>query len=358
MFSLAGCLILADVYSSQMLNMVPILFPGEVEIPLLGDDNLFILPNVERWNSHIGPDGPWRGTPSASPARPDYPLTLTGFGVQILLAVTWIRILKCQRSPGNSSHARGAQWIFNPSSPTGLPDTDGLSSMNSCIPLILKTYETVLKTNNSNTLILWHYLGLSVTTDLSVIEDAAGRNGPGAAKAAVDTLKLWAKTPAARRACLHAMQALLAISDHRQGDGIMLHTEMTIFNAALVLGFYLLTAPSCDQDNGPPRYDLFDPVDWGQVAHLGLTMPTNLPQAEAPSPSSPPSATVTFIRDGGPVSFRGAAYRNPYGAARRTFMNFAAHLEEVGKWNVREYCKVLHIISDTLFEINNADING
>ncbi|OJJ05949.1 hypothetical protein ASPVEDRAFT_154056 [Aspergillus versicolor CBS 583.65] len=357
---LAGCLILADVYSSQMLNVVPMLSPRELEIPLLGDDSLFTLPNVERWTLLIGPDSPWSSIPSA-PARLDYPPALTGFGVQIVLAVTWIRILKCQRSPGSSAQAMCEPWTSNPSLPSRLSDTDHLSSISPSLTLILKAYGAVLKSGNSNSLILWHYLGLSLTTDLSVIEDAAGRNGPDAAKAAVDTLRLWAKGPAARRACLHAMQALLAISDHRQGDGIMLHTEMTIFNAALVLGFYLLTAPSFDQDNSAPHYDLFDPVDWGQVANLGLTMPNDLPaQADSlsPSPSAASSAAVSFIRDGGPVSFRGAAYRNPYGAARRTFMNFAAHLEEVGKWNVREYCKVLHIISDTLFEIDTANING
>jgi hypothetical protein len=37
-------------------------------------------------------------------------------------------------------------------------------------------------------------------------------------------------------------------------------------------------------------------------------------------------------------------------------MNYAAHLEEIGRWNVEEYCKVLYIISDTLLPSDSTSL--
>ncbi|XRM40665.1 hypothetical protein ABZX51_003977 [Aspergillus tubingensis] len=125
----------------------------------------------------------------------------------------------------------------------------------------------------------------------------------------------------------------------------MLHTELALFHAALVMGFYQLTAFDWSGSKSA-SFDLFDHVDWTQVGSIGLYA-ADLPEdASAAHPNS--SAAVNFIQNGGPVSFRGAEYRNPYGAARRSFMNVAFQLEEVGQWNVQKYCKVLHIIADTL----------
>ncbi|KAL2839403.1 hypothetical protein BJY01DRAFT_257746 [Aspergillus pseudoustus] len=366
---LTACVVLADVYSSQMLGMAPALSPREVQIPLLRDDNLFTLHDCRKWSSLISPEGPWSGRPSLAPlpAMSNYPPGLTDFGVQTLLAITWLRILKCKRSHPSSSRSENTLWTSSPSLDTERIEADSPSSICACLPLIFKTYETTLRTGNANSLVLWHYLCLSMTTNLSVIEDAAGRNGPEAAKEAVDSLKTWAKTPAARRACLHAIQALLAISEHRQCDGVMLHTEMALFNAGLVMGFYLLTTPKLESNVATPCYELFDAVDWVDVGELGFSTanPPSSPQGDVSSSSSyaadsceSASAACSFIRNGGPVCFRGAEYHSSYGAARRSFMNFAAQLEEIGRWNIQEYCKVLRIISDTLFINDEVNPNG
>lgn len=350
-----------------MLGMAPALSPPALHIPLLSDDNLFIAYNSRRWSSLIGPEGPWSSRrPPMGPTTLNHPLELTGFGLQTLLATIWLRILKCQRNRSSTTGSRNELWTSWPSRQSELTDSDTPSSISACLPVVFKTYATALKTGNGNSLILWHYLCMTLTTNLSVIENAAGRNGPEAAKRAVDSLKIWAKTPASRRACLHAIQALLAISEHRQCDGVMLHTEMALFHAALVLGLYLLTAPDFKLTVDTPCYDLFDPVDWVEVGNLGLTFtssPPSPPRDASPATDSAgaadsASAARSFIQHGAPVCFRGGEYQSSYGAARRSFMNFAAQLEEIGKWNVQEYCKVLYIISDTLFASDGMIATG
>ncbi|KAL2823437.1 hypothetical protein BDW59DRAFT_173438 [Aspergillus cavernicola] len=321
---LTACLILADAYSSQMLSVMPILSPDEVQIPLIRGDDLFMDP----WNAPL----------FMAFDTQNYLRGLAGFGLQTVLTVTWLRILKSQRSIQNPTDSMPELWTPHPSLHSGHTDTNSASFIVTCLPLIFNTYEASFKTGNGNSLILWHYLGLCLTTNLSVVEDAAGRNGPGAAKRAAETLNLWAKSPAARRACLHTIQVLLALTHHCQSDGVMLHSEMALFNAALVLGQATLHAMT------------FDDVDWAEVGASGLDVHTLQEDA-----SSSISAAAVFIRDGGRVCFRGAEYHSPYGAARRSFMDFASQLEEIGKWNVQEYCKVLHIINDTLFASDNMN---
>lgn len=193
-------------------------------------------------------------------------------------------------------------------------------------------------TGNANSFLLWHFLNLQLTTSIFVVEDAAGRNGPEAAGLAVESLKVWTQSPIARRGFVHAAQTYLLMTRHRKSDGVMLHSEMAFFYASLVMGFYLLTAPVSDSPERPP-FDVLEDVDWDEIGEVGL--------CGGASPPTPGSASV-FIQHGGSVCFHGAAYRDHYGAARRTFMNFAAQLEEVGKWNTEDYCTVLQTLSNTL----------
>jgi hypothetical protein len=129
----------------------------------------------------------------------------------------------------------------------------------------------------------------------------------------------------------------------------MLHSEMALFTAALVMGFYALVAPNAtaaSYANGTSSssqvVDLLEEMDWTQIGSEGLGLkagPTPLP-----APSNP---AVQFIRNGGPISFSGVQYNDSYGMARRIFMYYGAQLSDVGRWNIEEYCHVLKIIGDT-----------
>lgn len=332
-----------------MLNLAPILSPEKIHLPLICRESLFTVYSSHKWEALVAVEDPWRQPLSVVPDIQNLPSGLAGLGLQTALSIIWLRILKpCPQMQGRTA------VMFEPWTPNGTlscEDTEpsNTPSLGSCLVSAFDVYRSELKDGNANSQILWHYLCLRLTTDLGVIEDAAGRNGPEAAKTALERLRLWANSPSARRACLHAAQMFMAINNHRVSDGLMLHSEMALFNAALVLGFYLFTAPNFESSNGP-CYDILEEVDWTHLGALGLE---SHPPGDAMS--SPVSAAAGFIQNGGPVSFHGAEFRSPYGAARRSFMNVASQLEEVGKWNVHEYCNVLHIISDTLLTPDGQD---
>jgi hypothetical protein len=357
-----------------MLGVPPVLSTADIQVPIIGCDDLFTVFDSKKWTAHIGSHDAWDRVLSMAANSVDYVQDVTGFGLQTILGTTWLSILKTQRS---------AHCVSKLGTSHSASQNNDIKA--SCLPLLMRTYGGSLNSGNGNSLILWHYIGLCLTTNLSAIEDAAGRNGPEAAKAALGSLKTWADTPAARRACLHAISALTASSRQWLSEGVMLHTEMALFTAALVLGFYTVTAPRFEATDHNPSYDLFEDVDWTEVGDAGLlvqhdsshpqpeisTSPVRRPELQiaaaaaassscsSSSSHSGPSTTCAatiFIQNGGPVSFRGAEYHNSYGSARRTFMNYAAHLEEIGRWNVEEYCKVLYIISDTLLTSDATSI--
>ncbi|KAJ5726912.1 hypothetical protein N7493_005939 [Penicillium malachiteum] len=340
---LTACLVLADAYSANMLGISAVLSPGQIHMPLVCSDALFKAHSSNKWRSLMGDGDPWNPPLSVVFDKQNLPPRLTRRDLQTTLSLIWLHVLKtrdhleCQKSSIPSSMDEV------PTLSSGPRDSIGPPSATSSLCLFYKVHGSELNDGNTNSLILWHYLCISLTTSSTVIEDAAGRNGPEAAKAAVESLRLWAGTPSGRRACLHAAQILVTINRHCRSDGMMLHSEIALFNAGLVMGFYLFTAADCIPAGGS-CYDLFDEVDWVEVGSLGLE-----PEPLETNNCSLTSPAAVFIRDGGPVSFHGAQFYSAYGASRRTFMNVASQLEEVGKWNVQEYCSVLRIISDTLF---------
>lgn len=325
-----------------MLNVAPILTAEKLQMPLICRDALFIVYSSQKWKQLAADEDLWRQPLSIVLDIQSLPSRLNEMELQTVLTSIWLRILK---PPGQmQGHAALVLELWTPNGSLSCENTENSNapSVGSCLALVFDVYASQLKAGNANSLILWHYLCLRHTSDLAIIEHAAGRNGPEAAKAALGQLRVWAETPSARRACLHAAQMFMVIKSHRRSDGVMLHSEMALFNAALVMGFYFSTAPNSKSSDGA-CYDVFEEVDWTRVGTLGLES-----QTQDRGVFSPVSEAAAFIQNGGPVCFHGAEYGSPYGAARRSFLNVASELEEVGKWNVQEYCDVLHIISDTL----------
>jgi len=327
-----------------MLGTSTVLSPDKIEMPLVCSDALFMAHSSQKWKSMIGAGDSWNQPLSVVYEKHQPPPRLTTRDIQTALSVVWLSILQnrdhLERQKDSIPSSRDPYSTLSP----GNPDLCRQKSLASSLYTIYKVHGSEIRDGNTNSLILWHYLCISLTTNSTLIEDAAGRNGPEAAKTAVESLKIWAGTPSGRRACLHAAQILVIINKHCRSHGMMLHSEIALFNAGLVMGFYLFTATDCIPAGDGPCYDLFDKVDWDQVGCLGL-------EPEPLQTDTPPSdlTASAFIRNGGPVCFHGARFYSSYGASRRTFMNFASQLEQVGKWNVEEYCRVLRIISATLF---------
>lgn len=217
---------------------------------------------------------------------------------------------------------------------------------------------------------------MCLLADLPLFELAAGREGPDRAKQALESISIWAQTPAARRACVHAAQTFAVMSGRRISDGTTSHSEIALFHGALVLGLYLFTVHDEDAPADPHAamrladdeelFELLDPVDWRTVGSEGMTVETVNPSSittnnNALIQSTTPltdleSPAKRFVMKGGTVSFNGAMHKGGYNSSRRILLDYANLMKSVAKWNVRGYCRILRIMSDTLIEVD--DISG
>ena len=341
---LIGILIISDAYSAQILGVSPVLVPlvpEKIHMPMLCLEDQFRPHNPSKWKTAVEHQSCWQKIQNVPLDMENLPVGLTGFGLQIYLACVWLRVLRFRHNLMPPARHPSQNPISRLTLLEVFSNNAEARSLAQELSRIFAANRPEFLTGNANSFLLWHLLNLQLTTSISVIEDAAGRNGPEAAGLAVESLKVWAQSPIARRGFVHAAQAYLLMTRHRKSDGVMLHSEMVFFYASLVMGFYLPTAPVSDSPDRPP-FDVLEDVDWDDIGEVGLCV-----GALHLSPPAPGSASV-FIQHGGSVCFHEAEYRDHYGAARRTFMKFAAQLEEVGKWNTEEYCTVLQILSNTL----------
>ena len=85
---------------------------------------------------------------------------------------------------------------------------------------------------------------IAVTADFDLFETVAGAEGIISARLAIDRIAKWSESPSARHACLHVAQAYKGMSRRMVADGTSFLPEMTLFNAALVLGLYVYVSPA------------------------------------------------------------------------------------------------------------------
>ncbi|PSN60465.1 C2H2 type zinc finger domain-containing protein, partial [Corynespora cassiicola Philippines] len=215
---------------------------------------------------------------------------------------------------------------------------------------IYSKYKYELETGNPNCLALWHTIGIGLTANMDLFELAAGRDGVEAAKLSIAKISQWAQSPTARRVCLHAAQTYTCMSRRTILDGTMFNSEIALFNSDLVLGFYLYAAPEHLEGgsgaSSPLPLELLEDIDWSQVGMEGLPGIDTCPEYAT-------SAARHFIKEGGRVSFSGFKHSGGYGLSKRVVLEFVGLLEEVGRWNVREFCHILRIMSDGMIELEN-----
>ena len=90
-------------------------------------------------------------------------------------------------------------------------------------------------------------------------------------------------------------------------------------------------------------------MDWNLAGEVSFT--------SYPTPDTGPAyAARSFIQDGGPISFSGVVHRGGYNSARRV-LEFLFLLEDVGRWNVTEFCHILRILSDALIDLDSGGSN-
>jgi hypothetical protein len=346
------CLIMIDSFFAHILVTNPVIEAETICFVLPCVETLFEAPTAENWveagNAGARITAPPMGMRSGLDVHPSI---VSGFGMHGILAIVWLRISQARH--------RLLQGSL-PTEPGSMPtpcevyarDSEA-KSIGLLLVNVFERYGHAFHSNNPNYLTLWHSMCMSLTVDLGVIEVAAGRSGADCARIAMYRVSLWAQSHMARRACIHAAQIFLVMSRRKISDGTMFHSEIALFNSALVLGLYILMMPQGGTDTVPTRSDSFEllgDIDWKSVGSEGL-VPTNTDDVSASSPAT------NFIRKGGPISFSGIVQRGGYSSARRIFLDYVGLLEDVGKWNLRKYCRILRIMSDTCLESNGMDEN-
>lgn len=139
--------------------------------------------------------------------------------------------------------------------------------------------------------------------------------------------------------------------NRKASDHTTFHTVFSLFSAALVLGLYtfMVPSPSGPSQVGTASIELHDDVDWQKVGTEGFT--SFMEPRGSLALSATDDAAISFIRNGGTVYLRGAPFQGGYQSARRILLDYAGLLKDTGKWSVRKFSYVLHIMSDVLMDV-------
>ncbi|UPL02299.1 hypothetical protein LCI18_013233 [Fusarium solani-melongenae] len=251
-------------------------------------------------------------------------------GVVGLLSIIWIRILEARRHVVKAPSAGSHTLVDAPCRVFASDETGRV--MSRTLGEVYVAHERFLRFKNPNCITMWHFLNLHLFANLD------------------------SQTWYSRRACLHAAGIFAAMARRGLNDGTALHSEASIFAAALVLGLYVFTMPTNRDDSNGPRqdiepYEFLSEVDWTALGGDWGASPLFTPSSVVSDGQE--SAASRFVWAGGVVSFSGVILEGGYNAAKRILLEFASLLEDVGKWKVKGFCHVLKILSDSLLDMED-----
>lgn len=341
-------LIVMDSWYSSFLGTSPIICPDLVQYISPCDEALFQANSSSRWIQLVH-SGKLMLTPTVmAPSEvidiPTPGAPLEDFSMHGLLATVQLRL-------SQAYHRLLSNRASYPFAPCHTYAMDGRAR---CLPSlqcqILRKHGESLDHRNPNAVVMWHNMCMTLTADIQIFDLAAGRAGPIPARQALDDIATWSQTPAARRACLHASHIYKSMMDRKASDQTTFHSVFSLFSAALVLGLYTFMVPISDESQvGNGSIELLDDVDWHQVGTEGFTSFMEPRGSQSLGPSDNPA--VNFIRNGGALYIRGIPFQGGYQSARRVLLDYAGLLKDTGKWSVRKFSYVLHIMSDVLMDV-------
>ncbi|CAG8960579.1 hypothetical protein HYFRA_00013402 [Hymenoscyphus fraxineus] len=342
------CLPMVDTWYSAIFHTSPIMRTDEIRIILPCDAALFQATSAAKWDQLISKGArlcmPEFSMSSDKIKLPHLDTTLDVHGMVGLLSSVRLRISESFHRLLSGSQRRAIDHSFVPWK-TYESDARAHASQTFTTQ-VMRSYGSMLSSMNPNCVILWHNMCIMLTTDQRLFELGAGCAGAEAAREALDDIAVWARTPAARRAILHAGQTFTLMANRRASDGDPFHSTSSLFVAALVLGLYVFMASPENPTTGP-AFDLTEEVDWNVVGGEGLSNDSQLAQDDA---------AINFIQNGGRISFNGVVHQPGYPAARRILLDYARLLEDIGKWRVgvHQFSRVLRIMSDALVDVDNS----
>ncbi|GIK02289.1 hypothetical protein Aspvir_006338 [Aspergillus viridinutans] len=341
-------LLLLDSWYSSFLSTSPIIVPEAIQFILPCDGAIFDAKHAMHWMQLIRIGKrilmPTVVAPSENVDLPTLDSSVDSLCLHGVLAMVQLRLCEAY----HRLLSNRANYPFAPC------HTYAMDGRARCLPTlqlqIADKYGEALERLNPNAVVMWHNMCMTLTADIQIFELAAGRSGPLPARKALDDIAVWSQTPAARRACLHAAQIYKAMVNRKASEYTMFHSVLALFTAALVLGLYTFMAPRPPETTaGCISVELLDDVDWQQVGREGFTSFMEPRGNHAFTASD--NSTVNFIRNGGTLYLRGIPVQGGYQSARRILLDYAGLLKDSGKWSVRKFSHVLHIMSDVLMDM-------
>lgn len=237
--------------------------------------------------------------------------------------------------------------------------------------VISSNYARLLQRPEPLPLLTWNYLCMLITAPVEQLELALGRRGPQSAPKARAAIEVWCKSPAARRAVLHAAQIFYILTNHVYSplslvDNMLLRVERMVLTSALVLGMYFFTKESlmssstiAGDSNPPPPHalELLQEIDWTIPSGDGLT---NQPSDWAIAPNHSEGyvggqcsgvQAQEFIRYGVLlISFEGECQRQGAKTAQTVFQEYAYLLDQLGghRRSGSDFATLARSVSDLL----------
>ncbi|CAG7923662.1 unnamed protein product [Penicillium olsonii] len=341
-------LLLLDSWYSSFLSTSPIVHPDSIQIILPCSEDLFRAHSFTQW-SQVNRSGKrilslTIRAPSEKFSVPALEGPLEDFCVQAVLAIVQLR----QSEAYHRLLSNKASYPFAPC------HTYAMDGRARCLPSLqsqlITAYGEILDHLNSNTLIAWHYMCMMLTADIQIFDLAAGRAGPSPARKALEDIREWSQTPAARRACLHAAHIYKVMTNRKTSEHPTFQSIFSLFSAGLVLGLYTFMVPDVTAiSSGVGSVELMDDVGWRAVGMEGFTSFMEPGGTQTFSPTDNPA--VSFIRNGAAIYLRGLAFQGGYQSARRVLLDYASLLKDSGKWSVNQFSHILYIMSDVLMDV-------
>ncbi|KAJ5446521.1 Transcription factor [Penicillium cf. griseofulvum] len=339
-------LLLLDSWYSSFLSTGPIAVPDSIQVILPCSESLFCAHSSIQWTHLIRSGKRLLSSTVLAPSEniniPALESPADDFCIQAVLAIVQLR-------QSESYHRLLSNRASYPFAPCHTYAMDGRAR---CLPSpqsqLITNYGETLDRLAPNALITWHNMCMTLTADIQIFDLAAGRAGPAPARKALDDIREWSQTPAARRACLHAAHIYKVMTNRKASDQTTFQSIFSLFSAGLVLGLYTFTASESTSSPSVGSVELMDDVDWRSVGTEGFTSFME-PGGSQTFASTDPA--VNFIRNGATVYLRGLPFHGGYQSARRILLDYASLLKDAGKWSVKQFSYILYIMSDVLMDV-------
>ncbi|KAL2698842.1 hypothetical protein AAEP93_010230 [Penicillium crustosum] len=341
-------LLLLDSWYSSFLSTGPITVPDSVQLILPCSESLFSAQSSTQWTHLIRSGKRILSSTILAPSEninvPALEAPADDFCIQAILAIVQLR-------QSESYHRLLSNRASYPFAPCHTYAMDGRAR---CLPSLqsqlITNYGETLDRLNPNALITWHSMCMTLTADIQIFDLAAGRAGPAPARKALDDIREWSQTPAARRACLHAAHIYKIMTNRKASEHPTFQSMFSLFSAGLVLGLYtFMVSDSTGSPSSLGSVELMDDVDWREVGTEGFT--SFMEPRGSQTLVSTDDPAVYFIRNGATIYLRGVPLHGGYQSARRIMLDYASLLKDSGKWNVKKFSYILYIMSDVLMDV-------